>query len=278
MLKFLRKYVNRDKLDLAYTVYIRPHFEYGGVIFHGSAQYLSDNIESVQYQAGLIVAGCWKKNSRVKLYSELGWESLSERRIFRRLCLYYKIKNGLTPPYLRSYLLDSPPTGTARFLKSFFPFCYNIWPTVDPLIRNSTSLAIFKSRYIACLRPPKSKTYAIHDKSGIPLLTRLRVEHSDLRSHRYPKNFNCPSPTCKCGFEHETPAHYFLRCQFFIPCRRTLLNSISFIANDIQNLPHDQLTKLLLYGSPSLDDNQNTSILKASIIYRFKKNEAFSHS
>ena len=175
-------------------MYIRPHLEYGDVIFHVSAQYLMDSIESVQYQAGLIVTGCWKKTSREKLYNELGWESLFERRKFRRFCLYYKIKNDLTPPYLRNYMLNSPPTGTERYLKSFFPYCYNMWPTIDPRIRNSISLTIFKSRYIASIRPPRNKTYAIHDKLGIPLLTRLRVEHSDLRAHRFPKNFNCPSP------------------------------------------------------------------------------------
>ena len=62
--------VNREKLDLAYKMYIRPHLEYGDVIFHGSAQYLINSIESVQYQAGLIVTG-WKKQAAINFIRSL---------------------------------------------------------------------------------------------------------------------------------------------------------------------------------------------------------------
>ena len=37
-------------------------------------------LEQVQYKAALVVSGCWQGTSRVKIYSELGWESLSDRR------------------------------------------------------------------------------------------------------------------------------------------------------------------------------------------------------
>ena len=33
-------------------------------------------LESTQYQAALAVSGAWKGSSRVKLYDELGYESL----------------------------------------------------------------------------------------------------------------------------------------------------------------------------------------------------------
>ena len=65
-------------------------------------------LESVQYQAALVVTGCWKGTSRVKLYADLGWESLSDRRHFRRLSMFYRIKNGLSPPYLAERLRATP--------------------------------------------------------------------------------------------------------------------------------------------------------------------------
>ena len=34
LLKFLNKYLDRSKLDIAYKLYVRPHLEYGDVIFH----------------------------------------------------------------------------------------------------------------------------------------------------------------------------------------------------------------------------------------------------
>ena len=48
-------------------------------------------LEKTQYQAALAVTGTWQGTSRVKLYEELGWESLSDRRISRRILLMHKI-------------------------------------------------------------------------------------------------------------------------------------------------------------------------------------------
>ena len=61
-------------------MYVRPHLEYGDVIFHGQRAELMKLIERVQYKTAIIVSGCWQRNSQDKLYHELGWESLSDRR------------------------------------------------------------------------------------------------------------------------------------------------------------------------------------------------------
>ena len=39
-----------------------------------------------------------------KLYEELGWESLSDRRWLRRLTIFYKISNSLAPDYLSNHI------------------------------------------------------------------------------------------------------------------------------------------------------------------------------
>ena len=59
-------------------------------------------LERTQYQAALAVSGAWKGTNRYKIYEELGWESLDQRRFFRRLTQFYKIMNNLTPEYLKS--------------------------------------------------------------------------------------------------------------------------------------------------------------------------------
>ena len=61
-------------------------------------------IEKVQYQAALAITGCWRGTNRNKIYEELGWESLSDRRWSRRLVYFFKIHNNLTPEYLRENL------------------------------------------------------------------------------------------------------------------------------------------------------------------------------
>ena len=104
LLKLLSKYVDRKVLDLSYKLYIRPHLDYGDIIFHNQRTDLMNLLEQVQYKAALIVSGCWQGTSRVRLYDELGWESLSDRRWCRRLTTLFKILNGNTPAYLAEHI------------------------------------------------------------------------------------------------------------------------------------------------------------------------------
>ena len=63
-----------------------------------------EEIEKVQYKAALAVIGAWRGSNCSKLYEELGWESLSDRRMSRRVLMVHKIVNNRTPLYLRSNL------------------------------------------------------------------------------------------------------------------------------------------------------------------------------
>ncbi len=112
LMKHLSRYIYREKLDLTYKMYVRPHLEYGDIIFHDRCRDMMDLLESIQYQAGLITLGCWQGTSKIKLFKELGWESLAERRNYRRLSLYYKIKRNDAPAYLNKYVPSSAPKGT----------------------------------------------------------------------------------------------------------------------------------------------------------------------
>ena len=55
-------------------MYVRPHLDYGDIIFHNQRMDLMDLIKRVQYKTALIVSGYWQGTSRGKLYGELGWE------------------------------------------------------------------------------------------------------------------------------------------------------------------------------------------------------------
>ena len=110
LLKYLSKYLPRNSLNELFKLCMRPHLEYGDVIFHIPAKVcefsgdtilpsLTEKLESVQYSTALAVTGTWRGTSREKLYAELGWESLSYRKWSRRLILFYKIMNNLLPEY-----------------------------------------------------------------------------------------------------------------------------------------------------------------------------------
>ena len=82
-----------------------------------------NSLESIQYQAALAITGTWKGTSRNKIYEQLGWESLHNRREFRRLTQFYKIMNNLTPPYLKEPIPDP-------LLHLFGPRSTNVLPSI----------------------------------------------------------------------------------------------------------------------------------------------------
>ena len=283
LMKFLTNFVNRSTLVLTYTMNVRPHLEYGDIIYHDCAKYLMDMLESIQYQAGLIATGCWKNTSREKLYKELGWEFLSERRNCRRLLNYHKILSHKAPAYLNEYVLNAPPPpgSTNRFRNTFFPYCFSKWDALEPELKSS-EFNMFKSKLLSSIRPTKSNIFGINDRYGLKLLTCIRVDHSDLRFHRFSKKFNCLDSKCSCGIEDETPEHYFLRCPLFQGPRTDLLNKVSEVLGcPVSSFDDHSLCHMLLYGKPSLDDHINKIILCASIKFiksskRFKTLEAFT--
>ena len=80
LLKSLSKFLSKDILNMPYILYVCPHLDYGDIIYHNQRMYMMNLIEKVQYKAGLVASGCWQGTSQDKLYNELGWESLSDRR------------------------------------------------------------------------------------------------------------------------------------------------------------------------------------------------------
>ena len=80
MIKYLSKYVSLDVLDQIYKLYVRPHLDYGDIIYHRhdpeKIQNFTTRLEQTQYSAALAVTGAWRGSNRQKLYKDLGWESL----------------------------------------------------------------------------------------------------------------------------------------------------------------------------------------------------------
>ena len=283
LLMYLKKYANRHVLEKMYKMYIRPHLDYGDVIYHGQTNYTCDILESVQYRAGLIVSGCWKGTSRIKLYNELGWESLYYRRHMRRLSLYYKILNGQTPHYLLDCINEIPVTSTNRYLMSFFPYCKAYWNNLEIDIKESPSIYIFKKKLMKVFRPLNKLVPKCDDKKLLSAFTRLRVGHSDLRDDRFRHNFNCSSPLCSCDTGYETVEHYLLLCPRYVLYRSQLfLELLALTRFSIIHQPNVVWVNILLYGDPELKIETNLKILDATLSYikrtkRFLRIEAYGN-
>ena len=93
----LSKILLWNSLTTIYKSFGRPHLDYGDVLsYQRNNESLCQKIGSVQYNTALAITDAVKGTSQMKLYKELGVESLKFRHWFRKLCLFFKIiKYGL---------------------------------------------------------------------------------------------------------------------------------------------------------------------------------------
>ena len=91
----------RQSLITIYKFFIRPHLDYGGNIYHEpNTESSCILIERVHNNAILAITGAIKWTSQLKIYNELGLESLEVRIWFRQLCVFFKMKTTQILKYL----------------------------------------------------------------------------------------------------------------------------------------------------------------------------------
>ena len=81
LLRKLQNILPRQSLITIYKSFIRPHLDYGDIIYDRAYNSsFHQNIESIQYNAALAITGAIRGTSKEKIYQELGFESLQQRR------------------------------------------------------------------------------------------------------------------------------------------------------------------------------------------------------
>ena len=104
-IKHVPKLLPLKTLDQMYKALVRSHLDYCDVIYHlpsiihqpplgMTLNSLMEKVERIQYQAALAITGAWQGTRRSKIYDELGWETLSDRRKGRRVLQIHKIINN----------------------------------------------------------------------------------------------------------------------------------------------------------------------------------------
>ena len=183
--------------------------------------------------------GCSKRNVQRKTLARV--ESLQQRLWYRKLYCLFKIINNQSPWYLFK-LFPSPNTRyfsrnsenipqlrkKGDFSKnSFFSLTIKEWNNMDPQIRKSKSISIFKSNILKFIRPKPNNVYYCHNTKKIKLLTRLRLGLRYFCELKFKHSFqDCLNPLWLCGNEIETSIHYLLHCPTYTNERLTLLNKI----------------------------------------------------
>ena len=184
----LKKWVSHNTLEVIYKLYVRPHLDYGDTVFDIAeldklsifpslpSNFISKEVEKIQYKAARIVSGAWKGTSRDKLYENLGWESLQSRRTTRKLCILYEVKNTNFPAYLKNILDNQEFTERSRYFNtatlkpficksksfklSFFPSTIRDWNNLDTDTKLSISKSSFKKKLNNKIRSKKNPTLA----------------------------------------------------------------------------------------------------------------------
>lgn len=267
----LKYKLDRKSLEIMYKTVIRPCFEYGDVIWDNIDTDLVIKLEHIQKDCLRVITGLTRSVSTDKLYLEAGFHTLAERRHIHKLIMFHKIVKNSAPRALSNKL---PPTTAIRnpynvrnndmftlyhsninlYRNSFFPSTLRAWNNLPPLIRNCQTLEMFKRELFNLYKvlPPLPWFYHGPRKTNVTLC-RIRNDCSSLNSHLY-NNHIRDNPQCACGFEVESPEHYFLHCTLFTASRLQMISHLLFYTS-LENID----ITFLLFGNPNLTVNDNIS-------------------
>ena len=240
------------------------------MVWDGCTAYEKTRLERIQYEAARIVTGLTRSVSIDKLIKEIGWLPLSDRRLFQKAVLMYKIINGLAPEYISNIM---PPFVSERteyslrnaadisvlsrrteiYSRSFFPSSVDYWNKLPLSVRSADSVSAFKQLLKRSIfRSPEIPNFFVSGQRISSVYhCRIRNNCSDLNDDLF-NNHLKPTAACDCGFESEDAEHYFFFSNRFTQQRTSLFQAIrKFQPVGI---------RLLLYGSPDLSDDDNVEL------------------
>ena len=118
------------------------------------------------------------------------------------------------------------------------------------------------------MHPMYKCVFDIHDPKGIKYLFQLRVNLSQLRSHKKHHNFtDTPSDICTCNQGIEDTRHFLFECFKFATDRASLAVTVTDFLHRNTLIELVNNLELYLYGHPSLISVDNKRILSATIQY-----------
>ena len=197
--------------------------------------------------------------------------------------LVYKIVNNITPAYTRDPIPQLQESAfsfrtravigqicarTDKYQSSFYPSCLSEWNNLDPEIRSSPSLIIFKTKLNKIIRSIPKQVFGIHDPTGLAALTQLRVGLSVLNFHKFRHNFSDTlNPMCPINDGIEHTEHFLLHCHSYNLLRNNLLNHVqaTLLSNGLSNLSTEELISIILYGDVRLPYESNKTIIEATL-------------
>ena len=251
-------------------------------------------LDRIQYRAAKLVTGALHFTSRVKLNIELGWENFHTRIKFLCLSLFHKIHLFETRPLVRNcrskidyekkYLTRSKggyqpyPFYGDKFKRSFFPYVTSLWNNLDVSLQ-LLALPEFKLKLKDELKPHKFRHFSKGSKHGNKLLTRMRLERSDLNLHRFTIG-QSETPECICHSKQESSQHFLLDCFLYSSERQALFDRVEHYIPKFKSFSKIQKYETLVMGINAKDPffystNTTISIAVQTFIMKTKRFSEF---
>ena len=224
----------------------------------------------MQLCAARIVTGAKKGTSHERLYQDVTWPKLSERRLHIKLTHMHKIVNSNVPPYLSGVLpktlaenthydlrnrdhIKQLKCRTEKFRKSFFPDCIRHWNNLDESVRTIEDISAFRNELtdVSSKSPP---LYNYGQRKLNIIHAQLRLRCSNLKAHLTSLHV-IDNPLCHCNLGIEDNCHFFFNCPLYHIQREQLLDVVQqFTRFDLN---------ILLFGDDQLNLEQNKVIFEA---------------
>ena len=285
------KFLKRNTLDLLYKTTVRSLIDYALPIYANNLK-LTDiaRLDRLQYRAGKLVSGALHFSNREKLNIDLGWENFQTRIKFLGLSLFQKIHKYESRPlirkcmpeldYSKKYLTRSKggytpfPYFGVKFKNSFFPYMSDLWNNLD-VSTQLLDLTDFKQQLKVELKPKKYKHFSKGSKIGNSLLTRVRLERSELNLHKFSIG-QIDSPECSCHAKNESSIHYLTECFLYSSERQTLYNLVEHYVPQFKTMNKNRKYEVLVLGidpanSDFLQTNTTISIAVQKFIFETKR-------
>ncbi len=155
---------------------------------------------------------------------------------------------------------------TVRFSNSFFPDATRTWNKIVTHFSTMPMPSVLKQHLVSLFRPVGKSIFNIHDPLATKYLFQVRLGLSPLHNHKINHNFkDTPSIACFCGTGIEDTSHFLFRCPLHASHRAVLAAKVIEVLTKNNLNHHGNDVSIYLYGHFSLKDEDNRSIILATL-------------
>ena len=155
------------------------------------------------------------------------------------------------------------PNLGSKYLNSFFPYISKLWNNLESSTQ-AMALPDFKEKMKISLKPPKIKHFSKGSKFGNILLTRIRLDRSDLNLHKFTIGLS-DTPECLCHAKQESSLHFIIDCFLYSNERQTLFNLVEQFIPNFKTFSKIRKYETLVIGIHT--DNPDYNYLNTNITY-----------